>query len=75
MTHSLAQLSDQQAHIGKSDDEAHDIHELIGGQVVALLFARPSGRGFSSRGRSTLEMPNAPGPTLLFRRVSESQES
>lgn len=30
-THSLAQLSDHQAHIGKNDNEAHDIYELIGG--------------------------------------------
>ena len=40
LTHSLAQLSDHQAHIGTNDDEAHHIHELIGGQIVALFFAR-----------------------------------
>ena len=51
LTHSLAQLSDHQAHIGKIDDEAHDIHELIGGQVVALFFARSPGRGFLSQGQ------------------------
>ena len=75
LNHSLAQLSDHQAHIGKNDGEAHDIYELIGGQIVAFFFARPSSRGFLSKGRSTLGMPNALDPTLLFRRVSESQES